>query len=169
MAKTSAERQAAYRAKRAGQNSEERRLNTWVSAKAYLSLEELAKRYGVTRRAVIELLVSHEEGKLEKLRAEGKLLVNASTERKIAALARNESGRAAEAAIKFKKPAIRKLLRNETGKAGGSKESSRNVRAAELRRNTDPESGSKKTRKQSAMTANERSALLLGEQVGFEF
>lgn len=60
MAKTSAERQAAYRAKRAGKDSSERRLNTWVSAEVYSTIEKLARRYGITRRALVESLVLSE-------------------------------------------------------------------------------------------------------------
>ena len=58
MAKTAAERQAAYRERRAeaGQNGE-RRLNTWVSTGSSLALDRLAKRYGVTKRQMIERLV----------------------------------------------------------------------------------------------------------------
>ncbi len=55
MAKTTAERQAAYRKARAcaGENGE-RRVNTWVSTGAFLALQRLAKRYGVTNREVLE-------------------------------------------------------------------------------------------------------------------
>ena len=58
MAKTVAERQAAYRKGRsvAGENGE-RRINAWVSTAAFLALGRLAKRYGVTRREMIERLV----------------------------------------------------------------------------------------------------------------
>lgn len=58
MAKTAAERQAAYRKGRAeaGENGE-RRLNTWVSTSSFLALDRLAKRYGVTKREMIERLV----------------------------------------------------------------------------------------------------------------
>jgi hypothetical protein len=64
MAKTAAERQAAYRASRykAGPDGNgERRLNTWVSTGAHLALERLAKRYGVTQREVIERLIHAED------------------------------------------------------------------------------------------------------------
>ena len=58
MAKTTAERQAAYRKARAtaGENGE-RRINTWVSTGAFLALQRLSKRYGVTQREMIERLV----------------------------------------------------------------------------------------------------------------
>jgi hypothetical protein len=56
MAKTSAERQAAYRARR-NDGEGDRRINTWISTKADLSLERLAHRYGVTKREMIERLV----------------------------------------------------------------------------------------------------------------
>lgn len=60
MAKTAAERQAAYRASRyrAGVDGNgERRINTWVSTRVHLALERLAQRYGVTQRAVLERLI----------------------------------------------------------------------------------------------------------------
>lgn len=64
MAKTAAQRQAAYRASRykAGPNGNgERRLNTWVSTGTHLALERLAKRYGVTQREVLERLICAED------------------------------------------------------------------------------------------------------------
>ncbi len=62
MAKTSAERQATYRARRpmAGSNGE-RRLNTWVSTGTHLALERLANRDGVTQREVLERLIRIED------------------------------------------------------------------------------------------------------------
>lgn len=58
MAKTTAERQADYRAGRAtaGGNGE-RRINTWVTTGAYLALTRLSKRYCVTQRQMIERLI----------------------------------------------------------------------------------------------------------------
>ena len=64
MAKTAAQRQAAYRASRykAGANGDgERRLNTWVSTAAHLALERLARRYGVTQRELLERLIRAED------------------------------------------------------------------------------------------------------------
>ena len=65
MAKTVAERQAAYRKGRAeaGENGE-RRLNTWVSTGSSLALDRLAKRYGVTKREMIERLVFEADQKI---------------------------------------------------------------------------------------------------------
>jgi len=60
MAKTAAERQAIYRKNRAfaGENRNgERRINTWVSTSAYLALDRLASRYGVTNREMLEKLI----------------------------------------------------------------------------------------------------------------
>jgi hypothetical protein len=57
MAKTGAERQAAYRARQAIEESGQRRISTWISREAALALEVLAHRYGVTMRGVIEMLV----------------------------------------------------------------------------------------------------------------
>ena len=58
MAKTAAERQAAYRQKRphAGENGE-RRINAWITTGTYLALARLARRYGVTNRDILEKLV----------------------------------------------------------------------------------------------------------------
>ncbi len=58
MAKTAAERQADYRERRAtaGENGE-RRLNTWVSTGAALALDRLARRHGLSKRAMLERLV----------------------------------------------------------------------------------------------------------------
>ncbi|MDD5707050.1 MAG: hypothetical protein PHR35_14090 [Kiritimatiellae bacterium] len=56
MAKTSAERQAAYRSRR-NDGEGERRLNGWISVKAYLALDRLARRYGVTKREWLERMV----------------------------------------------------------------------------------------------------------------
>jgi hypothetical protein len=67
MAKTGAERQKEYRAKRpfAGDNGE-RRVNTWVATRTYLAMERLANRYGVTKRELLEHLVTAEEEKVLK-------------------------------------------------------------------------------------------------------
>jgi hypothetical protein len=59
MAATSgAQRQAAYRARRAeaGDNGE-RRINTWVSTAAALALARLARGYAVTQREMLERLI----------------------------------------------------------------------------------------------------------------
>ncbi|MDQ1925048.1 hypothetical protein [Massilia pseudoviolaceinigra] len=65
MAKTAAQRQAAYRARRpmAGRNGE-RRLNTWLSTGASLALARLAKRYGVTQREVLERFICAEDDRI---------------------------------------------------------------------------------------------------------
>lgn len=72
MAKTSAQRQKDYREQRpfAGQDGNgERRLNTWVSTGASIALGRLAKRYGVTKRELLERLIREadqvEQAKLE--------------------------------------------------------------------------------------------------------
>ncbi|MEF8768873.1 hypothetical protein [Candidatus Accumulibacter contiguus] len=60
MAKTAAQRQAAYRARRphAGEDGNgERRLNLWVSTHTDLAIERLARRYCVTKREIVERLV----------------------------------------------------------------------------------------------------------------
>jgi putative heme iron utilization protein len=63
MAKTSAERQAAYRARR-NDGEGDRRINTWISTKADLALERLAHRYGVTKREMIERLVNSADNEI---------------------------------------------------------------------------------------------------------
>jgi hypothetical protein len=67
MAKTTAQRQAQYRARRqtAGQDGNgERQLSTWVSTGAFLGLARLARRYGVTKRELIEGLVKIEDDRV---------------------------------------------------------------------------------------------------------
>lgn len=55
---TAAERQRAYRTRRAtaGDNGE-RRLQAWVTTKTDLALDRLARHHGVTRRAMLERLI----------------------------------------------------------------------------------------------------------------
>lgn len=65
MAKTSAERQAAYRARR-NDGEGDHRINTWVSTKADLALERLANRYGVTKRKMIEQLATSADNEIIK-------------------------------------------------------------------------------------------------------
>lgn len=65
MAKTSAERQAAYRARR-NDGEGDHRINTWVSTEADLALERLANRYGVTKRKMIEQLVKFADNEIIK-------------------------------------------------------------------------------------------------------
>jgi hypothetical protein len=60
MAKTAAQRQAAYRARRphAGDaGNGERRLSVWIDTRASLALARLARCYAVTQQALIERLV----------------------------------------------------------------------------------------------------------------
>lgn len=66
MAKSTAERQAEYRARRetAAQGDGERRLNTWISTAAYLALKRIAGRYGVTQRGMLEQLVLAEDERI---------------------------------------------------------------------------------------------------------
>ena len=56
--RTAAERQAAYRKARptAGENGE-RRISAWVSTGAALALHRVARRYGVTKRDMLEQLI----------------------------------------------------------------------------------------------------------------
>ena len=67
MAKTAAQRQAEYRTRRPSAGSDgngERRLNVWISTNADLALERLARRYCVTKRAMIEQIVTVEDERI---------------------------------------------------------------------------------------------------------
>lgn len=67
MAKTTAQRQAAYRARRphAGNDGNgERRLSVWIDTRASLALARLARRYAVTQRGLIEQLVIAEDERI---------------------------------------------------------------------------------------------------------
>jgi hypothetical protein len=58
MAKTNAERQAAFRKNRAvaGENGE-RRINTWVTTSAALALARRSRHHGFTQRTMLEHLI----------------------------------------------------------------------------------------------------------------
>jgi hypothetical protein len=67
MAKTTAQRQAQYRARRpfAGNDGNgERRLNLWLSTEADLAIERLARRYCVTKRQIIERMAIAEDDRI---------------------------------------------------------------------------------------------------------
>jgi hypothetical protein len=67
MAKTAAQRQAAYRTRRphAGNDGNgERRLSVWIDTGASLALARLARRYAVTQQALIERLVIAEDERI---------------------------------------------------------------------------------------------------------
>lgn len=69
MGMSNAERQAEYRARRplAGPGGNgERRVNTWVSTEAALALERMSRRYGVTKKEMLEKLILAEAGRIEK-------------------------------------------------------------------------------------------------------
>ena len=63
MAKTAAQRQAAYR-KRASVGDGYYRLNGWINMRAHFALKRLAKRYGVTQREVLEQLIIAEDDRI---------------------------------------------------------------------------------------------------------
>ncbi len=65
MAMSNAERQKRYRKSRgtAGDNGQ-RQLNVWVTTTAALSLNHLAKRYGVTKREMLERLIAEEDARV---------------------------------------------------------------------------------------------------------
>jgi hypothetical protein len=56
MAKSSAERQRAYRARRT-EGEGDRRINGWISTAADLALDRLARHHNLTRRGMLELLI----------------------------------------------------------------------------------------------------------------
>jgi hypothetical protein len=61
MAQTTAQRQAAWRARRATAGKDgngERRLDMWISTEADLALARLARRYGVTKRQMLERFIT---------------------------------------------------------------------------------------------------------------
>lgn len=65
---TNAERQAAYRAARRARHVDEMRLNTYISAAAFYTLERLARHYGVTKKEALErVLEQHERDLLPTL------------------------------------------------------------------------------------------------------
>ncbi len=76
MGKSNAERQAEYRARRPfegpGGNGE-RRLNAWVSTGASLALARMSRRYGVTKREMLEKLIMDEAERIEKNMTEEEL------------------------------------------------------------------------------------------------
>ena len=70
MAKTPAERQAAYRKRRekVGENGE-RRINTWVKLNTLFALGRLARHNNITRREMLERLIeSADENALSKFK-----------------------------------------------------------------------------------------------------
>lgn len=67
MAKTTAERQAHYRASR-NEGDGAYRLNTWISTPASLALARLARHEGVTKRTILErLLIEADKRVLDSL------------------------------------------------------------------------------------------------------
>lgn len=67
MAKTDAQRQAAYRARRPfeGENGNgQRRLQGWIATRSALALERLARRYAVTKQTMMERLINAEDDRL---------------------------------------------------------------------------------------------------------
>ncbi len=57
MAKTAAQRQAHYRARRNDGNGD-RRINTWVTTATDFALDRLARHHGITRRTMLERLIA---------------------------------------------------------------------------------------------------------------
>ena len=56
MAKTAAQRQSEYRARR-NDGEGDRRINTWVTSSTDFALDRLAKHHGVTKREMLEQLI----------------------------------------------------------------------------------------------------------------
>jgi hypothetical protein len=67
MAKSGAERQAAYRRRRRreGDGGSSQRLNLWVSFTTHFALMRLAKRYGVTMQEMMERLIVMEDERIK--------------------------------------------------------------------------------------------------------
>jgi hypothetical protein len=57
MAKTAAQRQSEYRARR-DDGEGDHRINTWITLDTHLALRRLARSYGVTRRQMLEKLIN---------------------------------------------------------------------------------------------------------------
>jgi hypothetical protein len=69
MPKTNAERQRDYRKNRpfAGPNRDgDMRINTWVSSATVFALDRLARRYGVTKRKMLEMLIEQADEKIRR-------------------------------------------------------------------------------------------------------
>ncbi len=65
MSKTTAERQAAYRAGRfMARENGEHRLNTWVSTETHFALRRLARHHGVTQKQILERLIKAEDDRI---------------------------------------------------------------------------------------------------------
>lgn len=64
MAKTAAERQKEYRARR-NEGEGDRRLNSWITVGADLALERLALHNGLTKRAMLERLILDADGSVQ--------------------------------------------------------------------------------------------------------
>ncbi|OEZ64033.1 hypothetical protein [Duganella sp. HH105] len=66
MAKTAAQRQAQYRARRpfADSGEGERRLNLWIGTRLDLALTRLARHYCVPKREIVERLIAAEDERI---------------------------------------------------------------------------------------------------------
>ncbi len=69
MAKTAAERQANYRARRS-EGEGEKRLNTWINSSSYLALERLALHCNFTKKELLERLIISADSVVIKTLAE---------------------------------------------------------------------------------------------------
>jgi hypothetical protein len=65
MAKSAAERQAAYRLRR-NEGEGDSRLNTWITSSANFALDRLAIHYGVTKRVMLERLIENADDEIMK-------------------------------------------------------------------------------------------------------
>ncbi len=95
----------------------ERRLNTWINTDAYLALEMLADRYGVTRRGLIEVLLARELEKPRALKAKREVVERRVLKSETGSLRRNESRNAAShvaVPVAVEERRIEELLRNES-------------------------------------------------------
>lgn len=66
MSLSNAERQAKYRASRLRGESDEFRINTWLSCNAYFALKRLSRHRASSRKAVLESLLIAADKKLSR-------------------------------------------------------------------------------------------------------
>ena len=69
MAKSTSERQAAFRARQSSAGADgnaQRRISMWLSTGAALALARLARRYGVTQREQVQSMVLAEDSRILK-------------------------------------------------------------------------------------------------------
>jgi len=110
-AKTAAERQKAYRERRAKEVGEQR-INTWVSARALAALSSLAVRYGVTQKVMLERLILKED--------DGLVVTSARTQKRLATPESEPKMSVTQSqASLWDEPLVRAAPKGRTPKRGG--------------------------------------------------